>query len=140
MMLYPASCKDCTNLEQRPENEYLLSLEQKKNNRTNKQINCVLHEFRYLRNKTNFRLVFPTLIIAVKETGDPRENCHQQPVSLTQSFFLPAVQIQGSWSSIPLALVVQTLDSAIQRITQLFPVIRISWMMTNIPWIALSSF
>ena len=35
MMQYPASCKDCTNLEQRPENEYLLSLEQKKNNQTN---------------------------------------------------------------------------------------------------------
>ena len=61
-------------------------------------------------------MVFPILIIAVKETGDPRENCHQQPVSLTQSFFLPAVQIQRSWSSIPLAPVVQTLDSAIQRI------------------------
>ena len=29
---------------------------------------------------------------------------------------MPAVQIQGSWSSIPLAPVVQTLDSAIQRI------------------------
>lgn len=72
MMQYPASCKDCTNLEQRPENEYLLSLEQKKTNQTNKQINCVLHEFRYLRNKTNFRLVFP--LIAVKETGDPSEN------------------------------------------------------------------
>ena len=35
MMQYPASCKDYTNLEQRPENEYLLSLEQKKNKQTN---------------------------------------------------------------------------------------------------------
>lgn len=64
MMPYPASCKDCTNLEQRPENEYLLSLEKekKKQQQPNKQIKCVLHEFRYLRNKTNFRLVFPILI------------------------------------------------------------------------------
>ena len=62
-----------------------------------------------LKKSNKFQIgIFPILIIAVKETGDPCENCHQQPISLTQSFFLPAVQIQGSWSSIPLILKIET--------------------------------